>query len=396
MNPTLRKWLQPFATLKLTIFCLSTLMGLVLLCTLAQVHLGIFGAVDKYIRSLFITIEIPSLGWKIPVLPGGGFIGILLLINLIATFANRFRFNKKKFGIWMIHSGIILFVLGEFVTGFFQVETHMAIEEGQTKNYTENSRDLELAIVDISPEDHDQVFSIPESRLHQKTEIRVPQLPFTLLVKRYYPSSFLEKRQNTESDLPSLANVGVGTKISVRPAPPVTRDDQRDLASAYVELIDQDRSLGTWLFSNAIEAPQGFNYQGRDYQISLRPKRHYFPYTFTLKDFRHDIYPGTEIPKNFSSLIHLNHPEKGEQRDVLIYMNHPFRYDGKAFFQASFGKNDTLSVLQVVSNPGWLLPYIAFAIVTLGLLYQFIMRFFNFTKENQKALSSPTTNEETE
>ncbi len=53
---------------------------------------------------------------------------------------------------------------------------------------------------------------------------------------------------------------------------------------------------------------------------------------------------------------------------MLIYMNQPLRYDGKAFYQASYGKGDTLSILQVVSNPGWLLPYISCALITLGLL----------------------------
>ena len=52
-------------------------------------------------------------------------------------------------------------------------------------------------------------------------------------------------------------------------------------------------------------------------------------------------------------------------------MNQPLRYDGKAFYQASFGKNDTLSILQVVENPGWLLPYISCVLVRLGLLVHF-------------------------
>jgi uncharacterized membrane protein len=52
-------------------------------------------------------------------------------------------------------------------------------------------------------------------------------------------------------------------------------------------------------------------------------------------------------------------------------MNQPLRYDGKAFYQASFGKADTLSVLQVVENPGWLLPYISCVVVSVGLLWHF-------------------------
>jgi hypothetical protein len=52
-------------------------------------------------------------------------------------------------------------------------------------------------------------------------------------------------------------------------------------------------------------------------------------------------------------------------------MNQPLRYDGKAFYQASFGEGDRLSILQVVSNPGWLLPYIACVLVGLGLIVHF-------------------------
>ena len=97
----------------------------------------------------------------------------------------------------------------------------------------------------------------------------------------------------------------------------------------------------------------------------------YLGYSVTLKDFRHDVYAGTDIPKNFSSLVQLRDPTRGEDREVLIYMNQPLRYAGKAFYQASFGKNDTLSILQVVENPGWLLPYISCVLVGIGLIVHF-------------------------
>jgi hypothetical protein len=151
----------------------------------------------------------------------------------------------------------------------------------------------------------------------------------------------------------------------------VTVDEQVDLSVAVVEVMAGGTSLGTWLASNAIEAPQTFQSGGRTYALSLRARREYLPYTLTLKDFKHDVYPGTSIPKNFSSLVRLRHPARGEDRDVLIYMNQPLRYAGKTFYQASFGKDDTLSILQVVENPGWLLPYLSTLLVTVGLLVHF-------------------------
>jgi len=105
--------------------------------------------------------------------------------------------------------------------------------------------------------------------------------------------------------------------------------------------------------------------------MSMQHRRDYLPYALTLKEFRHDVYPGTDIPKNFSSLVHVSHPAKGEERDVLISMNQPLRYEGRTFYQASFGKEGKLSVLQVVQNPGWTLPYISCGLITLGLLLHF-------------------------
>jgi cytochrome c biogenesis protein ResB len=140
---------------------------------------------------------------------------------------------------------------------------------------------------------------------------------------------------------------------------------------AVVEPVAGGRSYGAWLVSSQLGAPQQFIHEGRTYQLAMRNRRQYLPYSMTLKKFSHDVYEGTTIPKNFSSLVHLSNPAKGESRDVLIYMNQPLRYEGKAFYQASFGKNDTLSILQVVENPGWLLPYISCVLVGLGLMIHF-------------------------
>ncbi|MEK6543817.1 MAG: cytochrome c biogenesis protein ResB [Elusimicrobiota bacterium] len=106
----------------------------------------------------------------------------------------------------------------------------------------------------------------------------------------------------------------------------------------------------------------------------MRSSREYLPYSIELKDFRHEVYPGTEIPRHFSSLVSLINEERSEKRDVLISMNKPLRYQGLTFYQASFGKDDTLSILQVVRNPGWLVPYAACVLVGFGLLLHFVLR----------------------
>jgi len=117
---------------------------------------------------------------------------------------------------------------------------------------------------------------------------------------------------------------------------------------------------------------QTFQQAGRSYVIAMRFSRSYKPFTLTLLKFSHDKYSGTEIPKNFSSRIRLETPAAKEDREVLVYMNNPLRYDGFTFYQASFEPgNDKVTVLQVVRNPSWLIPYIACTIMTLGLAWQF-------------------------
>ena len=112
--------------------------------------------------------------------------------------------------------------------------------------------------------------------------------------------------------------------------------------------------------------------------MALRFARHYQPYTLTLLKFSHDRYPGTQIPRNFSSRLRLTTPDGRNDREVLIYMNNPLRYDGLTFYQAGFENNDRTTVLQVVRNPSWKLPYVACGVMALGLVWQFGLHLVGF------------------
>ena len=370
-------------SLKLTIVCLAMLMVLVVACTLSQVNRGTFGSVNMYIRSFLVWWEIPGSSWSIAVFPGGALVGLVLAANLIAAQARRLELSWKKAGIWIVHAGLILLFAGEFVTSAFQVESRLAIEEGQTLNYVESPRELELAVVDTTDPRHDEVYGVPESLIARGGSFNVPGTPISFNVKGFLRNAELSRLG--PGDPPPLATRGVGAGVAARELPPVVADEDINRTVAYVEPVAAGRSYGTWLVSNGLGAPQSFVHEGRTYAMAMRPRREYLPYSLTLKKFRHDVYPGTDIPKNFSSLVHLTNPGRGEERDVLIYMNQPLRYAGKAFYQASFGKGDTLSVLQVVENPGWLLPYISCVLVTTGLLVHFAISLRRSAKRRRAA-----------
>src|SRR5262249_10899601 len=120
---------------------------------------------------------------------------------------------------------------------------------------------------------------------------------------------------------------------------------------------------------------------GKSYELSLRFKRTYLPFALHLKEFRFDRYLGTETAKNFSSRVQLVDPERNEDREILIRMNEPLRHRGETFYQADVDKDsEKTTVLQVVRNPGWLLPYISCALVGIGLLSHFGMKLIEFLR----------------
>jgi hypothetical protein len=65
------------------------------------------------------------------------------------------------------------------------------------------------------------------------------------------------------------------------------------------------------------------------------------------------------------------------------------RHGGMTFFQSSFGatsEGKNISVLQVVRNPGWLIPYISVSLMSLGLLWHFCLSLGKFL--NRRATSA--------
>src|SRR5262249_8629823 len=71
-------------------------------------------------------------------------------------------------------------------------------------------------------------------------------------------------------------------------------------------------------------------------------------------------------------------------REVHIWMNNPLRFAGETFYQSSYDRDPRTGIevtgLQVVSNTGWMIPYVSCMIVGVGMLFQFsvtLLRFLN-------------------
>lgn len=367
MNESLRSLRDFFVSLKLTVALLVFGMLLIFAATLDQVNLGIWAVQEKYFRSFIVYGRFGE--FAVPMFPGGYVIGGLLLINLVAAHIYRFAFTWRKLGIQLAHMGLILLLLGELFTGLLQEDFQMRIGRGETVNYAESFRDNELVLIDVTDPEFDEVVAIPTGLLEKGKPIQHPKLPFRVVPKLYYPNSILQMRP--QDGPPSPATAGIGPQLMAAPQPITYRENERNVPTAFVELVGSGGSLGTYLVSTGLIRAQPFDHAGRQWKIALRVRRLYQPFSLTLNELRHDVYPGTEIPKNFSSRVQLKTADGREDREVLIFMNNPLRFGGQTFYQYQMDRSSGFTVLQVVRNPSWLVPYIACTLMTLGLLVQF-------------------------
>jgi hypothetical protein len=373
-----------FTSLRLTVACLAFAILLVFFGTLAQVDLGLYKVQAEFFRSFVVLWGPKTATWKIPVLPGGYLVGGVLLINLIASHIMRFKLTKAKIGIWLTHFGLILLLLGQLGTDMLSRESTLHLREGEAKNYSEADRRTELAVIDTTDPDTDKVVAIGQGLLMHKREIRQSDLPFTIRVKKFFANSTVQDRP-ADSAEPPPASEGLGLRALVRESPRVTAMELRDFPSAIIEIQTPGKSLGTWLVSEYIDRPQPFTYNNRTYKLEMRPRRYYNPFTIRLLEFHHDVYAGTDIPKNFSSRVQLQAPATGENRDVNIYMNNPLRYAGQTIYQERFDPDDHGTILQVVHNPSWLTPYLACVLVGGGLVIQFMTHLLAFSLKRRAA-----------
>ncbi len=416
---TIKLVLTPIASLRLTVLLFVLSIILVFCGTLAQVEEGIWTVVGKYFRT-FSYVQIPfRIFYYIPgfksfmpqpseiqgsfPFPGGYLIGAVMLINLLAAHAVRFKLSWKRSGILILHAGIVVLLLGELVAGLCQVEGRMSIDEGGSADYVYHTETPELAIIKTSDPSHDEVVAIPKGLLKQGARISYEQLPFDVEIVRYMPNSVL-RRPGPDVHNPASAGAGLEwVAVEKREGTGVDSEQRIDIASAYVNFLRKDngQSLGTYLLSVWVSEEAQFDSQAQavevatgpsgwfhtTYEVALRFKRTYKPYTIHLIDFTHDRYPGTDRPKNFQSRVRLVDPSRNEDRLVPISMNSPLRYRGEAFCQRGFKPGDNGTILQIVDNPGWLMPYVACTMVTLGLLIHFLINLVGFLN---KLVQSPS------
>lgn len=352
-------------------------MALVFFSTLQQVDWGIHEVQERYFSTWIAWMPFPEVlglqGLAIPIL-GGYALGLLFLINLCAGLPRVV--SRHKIGLLAIHLGVLGLILSGFISAYYQEESQMWIPLNGKSFETESTYSNEWVLIDVTDSLHDTVYALDLDTLKSKVRFHDDQLPFDFEVKAFFPNAAIGPKDGLPLAGPQLATRGVGAKMDfrVQPLPLTFKENERNAATAYLALWDGDECLGVWLVSNILDdrfPQQRFTHRDRTYEVALRFKKNYLPFTFELEKFTHEVHPGTEIPKSFESVLWLNE-KNGSRRRVEISMNEPLRYSGYTFYQASYAAGGEATMLQVVKNPGWLGPYVCVIVIAFGLIWHFL------------------------
>jgi len=125
----------------------------------------------------------------------------------------------------------------------------MRLDQGETKAYSESSRQIELAVIDTTDPKFDDVVAIPTAALEQLGTIQHPKLPFRIHTTTYHQNSLLQMRRQVPNVPPSPADQGFGPQLVVTPLPLTYKQDEQNMPTAVLELAGADGPLGTWLVS---------------------------------------------------------------------------------------------------------------------------------------------------
>lgn len=368
-----------FAVLLLFFLFVLTFLG-----TVEQVEHGLYLTQKMYFESFYVLHEVAP-GISI-LLPGAYLLMTFLFVNLTLGAIVRAPKSWTRPGMLIAHSGILLLLLGGYVTYHYSLRGHMSLFEGERSNKIVSYHDWEIVVTDTVDK---KQFVVPQAHFgdlapNQTRVFRSDALPFDLMIEGFSPNATVTKAH--------IAAQGV-EGFALEPLP-LEKEAEQNVPGAYAVLMDKQ---------NPNETQQGILYgisriaggtqwvadvAGKTYSIDLRRVTHQVPFTIVLDKFIHEQHPGTSMASNYQSIV--TQIDGDTSRQVEIKMNEPLRDRGYTFFQASFGPKDAkpgqpmYSVFEVVNNPADQWPLYSCLIITFGLSLHFIQRLFAYLKRENR------------
>jgi hypothetical protein len=366
-------------------FGLATILLLLLglltwFATLEQVDHGLYPTLNKYFdwKSVFLLPEIKGRMVPLP-LPGGYWVGVVLLINLTLGGVIRIRKGWKHMGNIIAHFGIIFMLVGGGVAHHFSERGNMAVGEGEQSNTAEDYFEYVVEVAEIKDGKTQDIHVIRGEHLDDLNAgknrlFKLPELPFDLEIGGYLKNAMpaaITERAPDEGQL-----VADNYYLMSRPD---EINAEANTAACYVRVVQRDGSKSTpFILAGASFHPFTVKQGERIFTVDMRKRLWPMPFTVKLDEFTAEFHPGTMKPSKFVSKI--TRVENGGEAKVTIQMNEPMRYEGLTFFQASYGPpgagpgQKMYSVFEVVKNPADKWPEYSLYVVTFGMLITFLTK----------------------
>lgn len=342
-------------------WCLPWLMVLLVVGTVAQKNIGLYDAQHIYFSSFFFT-------WHGVPLPGGYTVIAVMAVNLICKFIFSSLWTWDKAGIHLSHLAVIILLFGGLLTASSMEEGYIALKEGEEKSYVTDYHQRVLSIENAAGERVTVAFE------DLQTGKNIAGLPFTVTPIRLCRHSHIVPAPDTAEN-----RMGAAAMFDIKCASTLT-DSEQNMAGMVYKVSDADTSQnGVYaIFENRRTFDEIADRNGNRYKFIMHRSERPLPFAVALQSFRRPVYAGTDMARDYQSSVRVH--DGAVQWPALITMNEPLRYKGYTFYQASTwldDDGDPVSVLSVVTNTGWVFPYVSGVLLTIGLLYHLIIRLRN-------------------
>ncbi|MDP6206825.1 MAG: cytochrome c biogenesis protein ResB [Roseibacillus sp.] len=361
--------------------CLLLLGLLTWLGTLEQADHTLLATTKKYFNyeTVFLFPEFNGKVVPIP-LPNGFWVGLIFFINLLLGPILKVRRGIKQVGILISHCGMLLLLVGAFVTQVKSQRGNMTIEEGEVSDVAQHYTEHVIEVSETDGKEITRVHLIANKYLKglkpdDRRLFRMKSLPFDVEVKGYQVNS--EPLPVETFDQKGLAGVEFVDGFTLDGREPDKKSAERDMAGCYVNILDKEGNrIERVLLASACVHPATFEVGAKIFTITIRKSLWKMPFEIQLDKFTHEFHPGTRRPRVFRSDI--TRIEEDGQTEKVIRMNNPMRYKGYTFFQASWGPQDPTatrfySVFEVVKNPADHWPLVSLIITGFGMLIHFVL-----------------------
>jgi hypothetical protein len=376
-------------------FGLATILLLILglltwFATLEQVEYGLYPTLNKYFHWKSVVLLPELKGKMVPLpLPGGYWVGVVLLINLTLGGVIRIRKGWRHVGNLISHLGIIFMLVAGGVAHHFSERGNMAVGEGESSNTAEDYFEYVVEVAEIKEGTADSIHVIRGKHLTDLSPgntrlFRLPELPFDLEIGGYLKNALPVAITERAPDPGQLK--ADGYYLMDRPD---EINAEANTAACYARIVQRDGTKSEpFILAGASFHPFTVKHDDRVFTVDMRKRLWPMPFTVKLDEFTAEFHPGTMKPAKFISKI--TRIENDSEAKVTIQMNEPMRYEGLTFFQASYGPPGAgpgqrmYSVFEIVKNPADHWPEYSLYVVTFGMLVTFLIKLGTYLAANSR------------